>query len=228
MAEMERTVMTTRWKCRLLGALLMVLAPLASATVLAGRFDDLANAALVGSDLGGPEFANDDDVANNVALYAFSVPVTGVVSVQSAGYAAGGADPYFSLFLVSDIGTTFIDSNYAQAFSTGGDFLYSALLAAGRYRIALGAFANMSFAENAGSGGLAQGFIGLGQPDSLGDASYRLVLSVPTAESVVPEPATIWLFCLGLFAATGAPRPRPGSRADPRTLAGTRGSAFRE
>lgn len=122
---MERVFGPSSWMPCLLGAALMMLAPLASATVLAGRFDDPANAALVGSDLGSPEFANDNEMANNVALYVFNVPVMGLVSVQSAGYAAGGADPYFSLFLVSDINATFVDSNYAQAFSAGGDFLYS-------------------------------------------------------------------------------------------------------
>ena len=36
------------------------------------------------------------------------------------------------------------------------------------YRIALGAFANMSFAENLGSGVLGDGFVGLGVPGVLG------------------------------------------------------------
>jgi len=74
-----------------------------------------------------------------------------------------------------------------QAFATGGDFSYSATLAAGSYRLALGVFANMSFAENLGSGTLAEGFTALGAPIYAGDTSYRLVVTTP-----VPEPAA-WL-----------------------------------
>jgi len=66
-------------------------------------------------------------------------------------------------------------------------------LAAGAYKIALGAFANMSFAENTGAGYLADGFVGLGDPSSFGDGSYRLVVT-----SAVPEPTTWALLAMGL------------------------------
>lgn len=174
-------------------ALLALAAATSSATTFAGRLDDPANAALVGSDLGAARFTDDFAIANNVALYGFTVATSGLVSIVSTGFAPGGLDPYFSIFAGSGSSATFLDSNFAQAFSTGGDFSYSASLGPGDYEIALGVFANMSFAENLGSGSLGDGFIGLGEPGSLGDASYRLALSTP-----VPEPAIGLLLALGL------------------------------
>ena len=87
-----------------------------------------------------------------MALYTFSVTIPGTVSIVSTGFAAGGVDPYFTLFAGSGDSATFLDSNYAQAISTGGDFTWTSTLAVGTYEIALGAFENMSFAENLGSG----------------------------------------------------------------------------
>ena len=136
----------------------------ASATTFSGRLDDPGNAALVGSDLGTPDFSDQFAIANNLALYGFTVGTAGLVSIVSTGFVAGGVDPYFSLFTGAGASAAFLDSNYLQAFSTGGDFSYAAVLDAGSYQIALGTFANMSFAENLGTGTLADGFIGLGQP----------------------------------------------------------------
>jgi hypothetical protein len=176
----------------------------AQSVVYSGRLDDPANTALVSSDLTAPSFVDEYAVANNVALYALDVQAAGLVSIVSTGFAAGGADPYFTLFRGADATATFVDSNYTQAFSTGGDFSFSAVLAAGAYRIALGAFANMSFAENLGSGVLGDGFVGLGVPDVLGDSSYRLVVNAP-----VPEPAAAWLLVAGMAALLLRRRIRP-------------------
>ena len=167
----------------------------AQSVVYSGRLDDPANTALVSSDLTAPSFVDDRAVANNVALYALNVPTTGLVSIVSTGFAAGGVDPYFTLFRGAAATATVVDSNYTQAFSTGGDFSFSAVLASGAYRIALGAFANQSFAENLGIGVLGDGFTGLGVPDALGDSSYRLVVNAP-----VPEPAAAWLLGAGMAA----------------------------
>ncbi len=175
-------------------ALLLLLGAMGSShaqrLVFSGRLDDPANAALVGSDLGAPLFADARAIANNVALYTLNVLVAGPVTILSTGFAAGGVDPYFSLFEGAGNAAVWLDSNYAQAFSTGGDFSFSAVLAAGTYQIALGAFANMSFAENLGTGSLADGFTAIGVPDALGDASYRLLVTSP-----IPEPAA-WLLTL--------------------------------
>ncbi|MEP6503688.1 MAG: DVUA0089 family protein [Betaproteobacteria bacterium] len=177
-------------------ALAAVAAASGAATTLSGNLGDSGNGALVGSDLGVPDFTDDNAIANNVALYSFTVAQDGLVSLVSTGFAAGGVDPYFTLFTGSGAGATFLDSNYTQAFTTGGDFSWSATLAAGTYEIALGSFANMSFAENLGSGALGDGFIALGDPNSLFDGSYSLTLTTPDAP--VPEPSTGWLLMAGM------------------------------
>jgi hypothetical protein len=171
------------------------------ATTLSGNLGDLANSALVGSDLGAPSFADDAAIANNVALYTFNIADNGLVSLVSTGFAAGGIDPYFGLFSGSGASATFLDSNYTQAFSTGGDFSYSATLAAGTYQVAIGAFANLSFAENLGTGTLGDGFTSLGDPNSLYDGSYSVTLTLPTPTSV-PEPSTVALLLFGFVALT--------------------------
>ena len=190
----------------LAGLALAAVATVAGAsTTLAGNLGDPGNAALVGSDLGAPDFTDDNAVANNVALYAFTVFQPGVVSVTSTGFGAGGVDPYFTLFagtLAAPSAATFVDSNFAQATTTGGDFAWSGTLAAGSYEIALGDFENMSFAEQQPDlYTLADGFIGIGDPGSLGDpassafGSYSLTLATP-----VPESSSWGLMALGLAA----------------------------
>ena len=179
------------------GATLALAATLAAATTttLAGNLGDSGNAALVDSDLGAPDFSDDNAIADNVALYTFTVTVPGTVDIVSTGFAAGGVDPYFTLFAGAGDGATVYDSNYVQAFSTGGDFAWTGSLVAGTYQIALGSFANMSIAENYGVGTLADGFAFLGDPNSLGDGSYSLTLTTP-----VPEPSGTWLMAVGLAA----------------------------
>jgi hypothetical protein len=178
----------------LAGAWLALAATLAGATTYAGNLGDAGNAALVGSDLGAPGFADDNASADNVALYTFTT-AAGAVSIASSGFAGGGVDPYFTLFAGSGATATFFDSNYVQATSTGGDFTWTGTLAAGTYEIALGAFENMSFAENLGTGTLGDGFTALGDPGSLGDGSYSLDLTTP-----VPEPSAALLLAVGLAA----------------------------
>ncbi len=152
-----------------------------------GNFGDPTNAALIGSDSAGPSFTDAGAEANNVALYDLVVPVTETVSIVSTSFAAGGADPYLTLFQGSGAAATFFDSNYDQAFSTGGDLDYSATLAKGSYEVALGVFANLSFAENYGSGTLADGFTGLGDPGSLGNGSYAVKVTLGSGTAAAPE-----------------------------------------
>jgi hypothetical protein len=176
------------------GLLLVAMAAASgAATTLSGSLGDSGNGALVGSDLGLPDFTDDNAIANNVALYTFTVTQDGLVSVVSTGFAAGGVDPYFTLFTGTGTSATLLDSNYFQAFSTGGDFSWSGMLVAGDYEIALGSFANMSCAENGCGSVLGDGFTMLGDPNSLFTGSYALTLSTP-----VTEPSTTWLLLAGV------------------------------
>ncbi|MBC7727413.1 MAG: DVUA0089 family protein [Microbacteriaceae bacterium] len=187
--------MTAKWLIKLFGVAISMAAASASAQVLSGDFDNTANTVLVASNLGAASFSDAFTIANNVALYDLSVPFAGLVRITSTGFAAGGADPYFSLFAGSGGSATFLVSNYEQAFSTGGDFDYTGTLAAGVYRLAIGVFANLSFAENLGGGSLADGFTALGTPGSLGNASYRVVVA-----TAVPEASSWSLLLAGLLA----------------------------
>ncbi len=166
----------------------------AGTTTLSGFVNDPANTALVGSDLGSPLFGDDYDIANNVALYQLKVLTAGDVLFQSLGFGAGGIDPYFTLFTGTGDSAAFLGSNFDQAFSTGGDFDLTFTLGAGDYTVAVGVFANMSFAENNGTSTLSDGFIGLGEPYVLGDCYYELAVTTP--EATVPEPSALLLLSL--------------------------------
>jgi hypothetical protein len=189
----------------------LVVATTASGTTLSGNLGDSGNTALVGSDLGVPDFTDANAVANNVALYTFTTNGNGPVTLVSTGFAAGGIDPYFSIFSGTGSSATFLDSNYIQAFSTGGDFSYSAALGAGTYEVAIGAFANMSFAENSPDLGtvLGGGFVGLGDPNALHDGSYVVSLTTP-----VPEPGAAALFLFGLAALAVRKSRRTGAKGE--------------
>jgi hypothetical protein len=190
-----------RTRLTLVLVLAVLTAGVAQATTVtySGFLSDPANTALVASDLGPALFVDDYDIANNVAVYDFTLLAADNVRFQSLGFAVGGVDPYFTLFAGSGPSATFFDSNYAQAFSTGGDFDLTFALTAGDYRIALGAFANMSIAENYGTGTFADGFTFLGAPYVLG--TYYYELQVTDSAPAVPEPAT-WLLVLSGLALT--------------------------
>jgi hypothetical protein len=177
----------------------------AAVITFSGFLNDASNVQLTGSDLGPALFGSDADVANNVALYEFVVALDGDATFASTGFAAGGVDPYFTLFAGTSPGATFFLSNYLSAFTTGGDFDFTMPLLAGSYTIAIGAFANLSFAENAGIGTLGDGFTGFGSPMSVGNGFYELTVTTPESTSV-PEPSTIMLLASAFVAMTALRR----------------------
>ncbi len=178
----------------------------AATITVSGYLNDSANPFLVGPDaapLNAPSFIDDFAIANNAALHPITVSVTGLVTFTSLGFAAGGVDPYFTLFSGIGPGALFVDSNFDEAFSTGGDFSLTFSLAAGDYTLAIGTFANMSFAENNPDAGptLGDGFTALGAPLYLGAGNpYYYELAIDSAAAPVAEPACVIL--LGLSAVT--------------------------
>jgi hypothetical protein len=199
-----------------LAALIMAMAS-AHAATFDGNFTDSSNAALVGSDLGSASFTDENAEANNVALYTLTVPITETVSITSTSVAAGGADPYLTLFQGSGRSAAFFDSNYTQAFSTGGDLVYSGTLAKGTYELALGVFANLSFAENYGSGTLGDGFTGLGDPGSLGNGAYAVNVSLGSGTTLSAPEMDPACGVAGLILLAGALLVLRDRRAAPRT-----------
>ncbi len=111
----------------------------------------------------------------------------GGTNAQGAAIAGGGFDPYVSVFAGSGPTATFLASNddgncppgtIADALCADSTLALGAL-PAGTYTVAIGAFLNMSLAENQGSGTLGDGFVGLG---SFGTRSnlYAVDISGPT------------------------------------------------
>ena len=141
----------------------------AASITLSGYVADPLNAALIGSDAWAgavppsPLFGDDFEIDDNVALHEIVLVTGGMTTFESLGFGLGGIDPYFSLFAGGGAGATFVGSNWDDAFfGDGGDFLLQFNLAPGIYSVAIGTFANMSFAENIGAGVLGDGFIAAG------------------------------------------------------------------
>lgn len=176
---------------------------------LSGFLNDPGNPFLVGPGLSPdpPLFGDDFEIANNTAVHPITIPFGGMVTFNSLGFAAGGVDPYFTLFSGSGTAALFEESNFLQAFSTGGDFSLTFALPSGDYMVAIGAFANMSFAENNPAfPTLGDGFIGLGQPGLLGTYYYELEILTPDVQ--VAEPSSLLLIVLFGAAALGSRRKR--------------------
>lgn len=112
----------------------------------------------------------------------------------------GGFEPYLSLF---DGAGDFLASTFfgttcpagANVNSMSG-FCYDVALdggtlSPGTYEIAISAFENLSFAENLGTGTLADGFTGLGNLFPGEDLNYAFDVILTPAVSPVPEPSSL-------------------------------------
>ncbi len=180
----------------------------AASVAYTGNLGDPGNPYLHSYDMGAPVFVDPSDpgdnsavVANNVALYALDLGQPGTLTITSASL-AHGIDSLVSLFQGSDLTATLVGSQT-------DDFTWSLPVAAGWYWVAIGDWDNDSFADNLGTGTLGDGFIGLGQPGSLGDGSYSVTVSLDTGTPPIPEPAPAAMMALGLVAlATRAWRTR--------------------
>jgi hypothetical protein len=142
----------------------------------------------------------------------FTVPVSSLMTAVSFSYGGGtngngavilrnGFEPYLSLFDSSGsfLASTFFGTTCPAGAHTNIDTqqcfdvrLDGGVLASGNYSIVISAFENLSFAENTGSGTLADGFSGLGNLASGEDLHFAFDVILQNA-SPVPEPASLGL-----------------------------------
>ena len=140
-------------------------------------------------------------VSTASGMQAVTFSYGGGVNGAGTTIAQGGFEPYLSLFDSSGtfLASTFFGTNCPAGANTNTDSgqcfdvaLDGGTLAPGSYQIAISAFQNLSFAENLGTGTLADGFTGLGNLAAGEDLHYAfdVVLSSTTP---VPEPSAGWL-----------------------------------
>lgn len=166
---------------------------------------------------------SDGDYAQWAAVVVpFTVPIQESVRVVTFSYGGGtngngavflqgGFEPYLSLF---DSTGAFLASTFfgiacppgANTNSSSGQcldvLLDAGLLSAGNYQVAISAFANMSLAENNGTGTLADGFTGLGNLFPGEDLHYAfdIELGAASPSNPAPEPGTFGLSALTALA----------------------------
>ncbi len=194
-------------------AMMAAFVPGVSATTLSFVGNLGADATVTGCGMGCVlgDGTTDSDYAQWAAVvYSFTVTTTSTMQAQTFSYGGGsngagttilpgGFEPYLSLF---DAGGNFLSSTYfgqtcpsssipnaatAQCYDVQLD---GGILAPGIYQIAITTFANMSLAENNGTGTLADGFTGLGNLADGEDLHYafdvKLTPTIPLTN--VPEP----------------------------------------
>jgi hypothetical protein len=167
----------------------------------------------------GPTNSDGDYAQYAAVLRSFTLTSASSVDIVSFSYgggtngngtviAQGGLEPYLSLF---DSAGDFLSSTYfgvtcpvgAKTNTSSGEcfdvLLNAGNLAAGTYQVALSAYANMSFAENLGTGTLADGFTGLGNLFPGEDLHYAFDVDINSPTTPVPEPSTGALVALASF-----------------------------
>jgi hypothetical protein len=145
-------------------------------------------------------------VGSTSAMDAITFSYGGGVNGNGGVIAEGGFEPYLSLFDGSGafLNSTFLGTTCpagANTNSTSGFCfdvqLNGGTLAPGDYQIAISAFENLSFAENFGTGNLADGFTGLGNLGDGEDLHYAFDVILSPA-SPVPEPSFAFLLVGGI------------------------------
>ncbi len=147
-------------------------------------------------------------------MQAVTFSYGGGVNGNGTTIAQGGFEPYLSLFDSSGnfLASTFFATTCPSGSRTNTDSgqcfdvsLDGGLLAPGSYQIAISAFENMSFAENNGTGTLADGFTGLGNLEPGEDLHYAFDVVLSPA-AAVPEPSLGWMAGGALLAIAGMRR----------------------
>jgi hypothetical protein len=148
-------------------------------------------------------------VSTTTSMEAITYSYGGGTSLTGAVVPAGGLEPYLSLF---DGSGNFITSTFWGSITgtncppgaglVGGVCddveLDGGTLTPGTYYIALTAWENMSFAENLGTGTLADGFTGLGNLGDGENLNYAFDVILPDNVTTTPEPASIAMLATGL------------------------------
>jgi hypothetical protein len=158
-------------------------------------------------------FTTDADYAQWAAVVKnFHVNSTSTMEAITFSYGGGtngsgmsiaqsGFEPYLSLFDASGnfLASTFFGITCPTGARTntvtGSCFdveIDGGTLQPGDYQIAISAFENMSFAENLGSGTLADGFTGLGNLAAGEDLHYAFDVDLTPTTAPVPEPSTFF------------------------------------
>jgi hypothetical protein len=163
----------------------------------------------------------DFHVATTSTMEAITFSYGGGTNGQGTVIPEGGFEPYLSLFDASGafLASTFFGTTCPAGANTNASSgqcfdvsLDGGTLAPGDYQIAISAFENMSFAENFGSGTLADGFTGLGNLAQGEDLHYAFDVILNPQTSPVPEPGSLAILSAAALAGYAFQRFKKGSR----------------
>ena len=143
---------------------------------------------------------DDFTVLSTSQMQAITFSYGGGINGAGDTIAESGFEPYLSLF---DASGNFLASTALSGCPAGGQInsvsgqcydveLDGGTLAPGTYQIAISAFDTLSFAENLGTGTLADGFTGLGNLASGEDLHYAFDVEL-TSTASTPEPSSGFL-----------------------------------